>query len=57
MVLTIIIISATLPDLLIVNKKRNCRIVDFALPADHWVKSNEIKNDKYYDLAWEIKKK
>ena len=39
------------------NNKRTCRIVDFALPADHKVelKGSEKKN-KYLDLAWEMKK-
>ena len=33
----IIIIPARRPDLIIINKKkRTCKIVDFAVPADHW---------------------
>ena len=45
------------PDLVIVTKKkRNCRIVDFAIPADHWVKLNESEmKGKYLDLARELK--
>ena len=41
---------------MIVNKnKRNCRIVDFAVSADHWVKLKESeKRDKYQDLAREL---
>ena len=39
------------------QKKRTCRIVDFAIPADHRVKLNESeKKDKYLDLARELKK-
>ena len=39
------------------QKKRTCRIVDFAIPADHWVKLKESeKRDKYLDLARELKK-
>ena len=35
----------------------NCRIVDFAVPADHRVKLKESeKRDKYLDLARELKK-
>ena len=35
-----------------------CKIVDFAVPADHWKKLKEReKRDKYLDLAWELKKK
>ena len=43
---------------LIVNeKKRICRIVDFAFPAEHRVKLKEReKGDKYLDLARELKK-
>ena len=39
------LISARRPDLMIVNKekKTTCRIVDFAIPANHWVK---LKDDK-----------
>ena len=34
-----------------------CQIVDFAVPADHRVKFKESeKKDKYFDLAWELKK-
>ena len=46
------------PDLIIINnKKRICRIVDFVVPADNKVKLKECeKKDKYLDLAWELKK-
>ena len=34
-----------------------CKIVDFAVPADHKIKLKEYeKNDKYLDLARELKK-
>ena len=51
-------ISARRPDLIIINKKkRTCRIVDFAVPADHRVKLKEWeKKDKYLDLTGELKK-
>ena len=36
---------------------RFCKIVDFAIPADHRIKLNEYKmKDKYLDLARELKK-
>ena len=39
------------------SQKRSCRIVDFAVPADHRVKLKDSeKKDKYLDLAWELKK-
>ena len=52
------LISARRPDLIIINKKkRNCKIVDFAVPADHRIKLKECeKKDKYLDLARELKK-
>ena len=51
-------ISARRPDLIIINEKeRTCRIVDFAIPADHRVKLKESeKRDKYLDLTRELKK-
>ena len=39
------------------KKKRTCKIVDFAVPADHRIKLKECeKKDKYLDLAKELKK-
>ena len=39
------------------KKKRIYRIVDFAVPADHWVKLKENeKRDKYLDLPRDLKK-
>ena len=39
------------------QKKRTCKIVDFAVPADHRIKLKECeKKDKYLDLARELKK-
>ena len=39
------------------QKKRNCKIVDFAIPADHRIKRRECeKKDKYLELARELKK-
>ena len=39
------------------QKKRICKIVDFAVPADHRIKLKECeKRDKYLDLARELKK-
>ena len=53
------LISARRPDLIIINKKkkRTCKIVDFAEPADHRIKLKECeKKDKYLSLARELKK-
>ena len=39
------------------KKKRICKIVDFAVPANHRIKLKESeKKDKYPDLARELKK-
>ena len=52
------LIQTRRPDLLIINKrKRICKIVDFAVPADHRINLKESeKKDKYLDLAREFKK-
>ena len=54
------LILARRPDLLKINKKKKkriCKIVDFAVPADHRIKLKECeKKDKYVDLAKELKK-
>ena len=53
------LISARRLDLVIMNKKKKgtCKIVDFAIPADHRIKLKECeKKDKYLDFARELKK-
>ena len=52
------LIQARRPDRMIINKrKRTCKIVDFAVPADHGLKWKESeKKDKYLDLTRELKK-
>ena len=43
--------------LILIDKKRICQLVDFAILADYRVKINESeKIDKYLDLARELKK-
>ena len=51
------LISARRTELIIINNKklRICKIVDFAVPADHRIKLKE--SEKYIDLARELKKK
>ena len=54
------LISARRPDLIIINKKKKkkkiCKVVDFAVPADHRIKLKEWeKRDKYLDLARGLK--
>ena len=53
------LIPARTSDLIIIKtkKKRICKIVDFAVPADHRINLKESeKKDKYLDLARELKK-
>ena len=52
------LIWARRTDLIIINnKKKICKIVDFAVPVDHRIKLKECeKRDKYLDLARELKK-
>ena len=53
------LISAGRPDVIIINKKKKgiCKIVDFAVPADHRIKLKEYeKKNKYLDIARELKK-
>ena len=52
------LISARRPDLIIIIKKKKiCKIVDLAVLADHRIKLKECeKRDKYLDLARELKK-
>ena len=39
------------------KKKRTCKVVNFAVSADHWIKLKESeKKDKYVDLARGLKK-
>ena len=56
-ILTDHLISARRPNLVTVNKKKKtCRIMDFAVLADHRVKLKESeKRDKYQDFARELK--
>ena len=40
------------------QKKRTCKIVDFAVPSDHGIKLKESeKKDRYFDLARKLKRK
>ena len=52
------LILAKRPEFIVINKKkRTCKTVDFAIPADHRIKLKEVeKKDKYLDLARELKK-
>ena len=50
------LIPARRPDLIIINKKKRiCKIVDYAVPADYRINLKECAK-KYLDLARELKK-
>ena len=50
-------ILAKSSDLMLINKKKDCHLVDFAVPADNRGKMKESKKiNKYLDLARELKK-
>ena len=50
------LISFRRPDLIVIKKKNNMKIVHFAVPSDHRIKLKEWeKKDKYFDLARELK--
>ena len=55
------LMSTRKPELIIINKNANkkkiCKIVDFAVSVDHRIKLKEYeKKDKYLDLARGLKK-
>ena len=52
------LISVRRPDFIIISKKKRiCKIVNFAVPADYRINLKECaKKDKYLDLARELKK-
>ena len=51
------LISARRRGLININKKKRiCKIVDFAVPADHRIKLKEWEKDKYLNFARELKK-
>ena len=55
--LLLLLLSLIIIIIVINKKKRTCRIVDFAVPADHRTKLKECeKKDNYLDLARELKK-
>ena len=51
------VIEARKPDLVVVNKKRTCNIIDFAVPRDKRIEQKEKeKTEKYQDLRRELNK-
>ena len=41
------VIEAWRPDLVVVDKKRTCKIIDFAVPGDRRIEEKENEIEKY----------
>ena len=51
------VIEARRPDLVVVDKERSCKIIDFAVPADSRIEEKEEDTiEKYQDLERELQK-
>ena len=51
------VIEAWRPDLVVVDKDRSCKIIDFAVPGDIRIEEKEKdKTEKYQDLRRELQK-
>ena len=51
------VIEARRPDLVVVDKERSCKIIDFAVPGDSRIEEKEKdKIEKYQDLGRQLQK-
>ena len=51
------VIEARKPDLVVVDKERSCKIIDFAVPGDSRIEEKEKdKIEKYQELGRELQK-
>ena len=51
------VIEARRPDLVLVdNKERSCKVIDFAVPGDGRIEEKEKYIEKYHDLGRELQK-
>ena len=51
------VIEARRPDLVVVDEKeRSCKIIDFAVPGDSQIEKEKDKVEKYQDLGRELQK-
>ena len=51
------VIEARRPDLVVVDKERSCKIIDFAVPGDSRIEEKKKdKIEKYQDLGRELQK-
>ena len=50
-------LEAWRPDLVIFDKEKSCKIIDFAVPGDSRIEEERDKIEKYQDLGRELRKK
>ena len=51
------VIEAQRPDLVIADKERSCKIIDFAVPGDSMIEEKgKFKIEKYQELGRELRK-
>ena len=50
------LIEAQRPDLVVVDKERSCKIIDFAVPGDSRIEKEKDKIEKYQELGRELQK-
>ena len=50
------VIEARRPDLVVVDKERICKIIDFAVPGDRRIEKEKDKIEKYQNLGRELQK-
>ena len=50
------VLEAWRPDLVVVDKKRTCKIIDFAVPGSSSIEEKKQKTKKYQDLKEELQK-
>ena len=50
------VIEARRPDLVVVDKERSCKIIDFAVPGDSRIEEEKDKIEKYQDVGRELQK-
>ena len=50
------VIEVRRPDLVVVDKKRSCQIIDFAVPRDSRIEKKKDKIEKYQELRRELQK-
>ena len=50
------VIEARRPDLVVADKERSCKIIDFSVPGESRIEEKKDKTEKYQDLGRELQK-